>query len=127
MRWRSSLHIELTLIEGPVPLDIGLGLGLGKSAQALDIYMWLSLQGYLANIAARAASLVDWCDLEELFGGETSTSKFREGFKRNLTVVMTLWPQLGQYVRLAKEGLMIHKGVPLTVPPKNGYTRSLSA
>lgn len=104
-----------TIRESCVPLNWELVYALGKSPQAIDLYAWLSHQCYITNHFRKAPVTVSWAELYDHFGGESTTWKFAEIFRRNLLSVRLLWPALDKGCVLGPQGLTLAPGVELTV------------
>lgn len=109
-----------TIRDSCVPLNWELVFALGKSPQAIDLYAWLSHQCYITNHFRKSPLVVGWGDLYEHFGGESTTYKFAEIFKKNFLSIRLLWPALDKGCSLDSTGLILSPGVELTVATSTG-------
>ena len=111
-----------------VPVDVRIAKFLGKSPQALDIYCWLSQQVYLLNhVGTRARRSFTWDELFSNFGPDIKNPSakahavqlktFKRAFVRSLENIQGAWRSLAPRVETSSEGVMIHRGITLTVPP----------
>lgn len=111
-----------------VPVDARIAKLLGKSPQALDVYCWLSLQAYLLNhVSQRVRRKYTWQELFSLFGPDikettdiglaTQMKSFKRAFTRSLSNIYSTWTGLATRVESTSEGIVLHKGIQLTVPP----------
>ena len=91
--WISHVRLDeqffQEIIERPVPIDLRVVHALKKSPLALDIYCWLTYRmSYL-----RGPTIVPWPYLETQFGADYKRRRaFREHFKQQMQVVLTLYP-----------------------------------
>lgn len=105
-----------SIINSSIPLDWDIIYALGKSAQTIDIYIWLSHQCFLNSRFRQRATFFTWDDLSSNFGGNTaSIHKFIEAFKRCFNSVTLLWPELSKGCKFSPKGLTIEPGIELTV------------
>lgn len=105
-----------SIVHSSIPLDWDIIHALGKSAQTIDIYIWLSHQCFVNSIYKQRTTFFSWDDLSANFGGNTaSIHKFIEAFKRCFHSVTLLWPELADGCKFSPKGLTIEPGIKLTV------------
>lgn len=117
--WESS--IELTdeyfesLVQHAIPLDERALASLAHNALALDIYAWLAQR--LHRIDRTKPQFVGWQNLKEQFGnGYSEIRKFRQVFKRTLSIVQSQYSS-AKFTVDDKKGMYLHNSPP-PIPPK---------
>lgn len=83
-----------SLVNHAIPLDERALAALSHSAMALDIYAWLAQR--LHRVNPKEPQFLTWKALKEQFGrGYNHMYKFKQIFRKTLTLARSQYPQAG--------------------------------
>lgn len=93
--WQPRILLSPTfftiLRDRAVPVNLRAMTALSNSPMAMDLYVWAS---YRADILREKPVLVPWGALYQQFGSECHLHKFQENFRRALSRVLVVYPEL---------------------------------
>lgn len=126
--WQPRILLSPTfftiLRDRAVPVNLRAMTALSQSPLAMDLYVWAS---YRADVLREKPVLVPWGALYQQFGSDCYLHKFQENFRRALSRVLVVYPELkAKAVRSGIELQAFNSSVP-RLPARNTATARIAS